>query len=267
MNRFELISEIKKKKSFLCIGLDIDIEKIPDNFKSYEYPIFEFNKNIIDTTHDLCVAYKPNTAFYESCGSQGWISLERTAKYIHEKGNLFSIADAKRGDISNTSRMYAKTFFENMDFDAITVNPYMGHDSITPFLDIKNKWTILLSLTSNPGSKDFQLQKIEDKYLYESILHTTQKWGTKDNIMFVVGATHPEMLVNIRKIVPEHFLLVPGVGSQGGNLSEISKFGMNTDCGILVNVSRNIIYAHEPRIEAQKIQTEMSSILDQWFNS
>ena len=267
MNRQELISKIKQKKSFLCVGLDTDIKKIPAHLLELEDPIFEFNKKIIDATKDLCVAYKPNIAFYESMGVSGWNALQKTLDYI--SNDIFTIADAKRGDIGNTSNMYARTFFENMNFDAVTVAPYMGVDSVAPFLEFENKWAIVLSLTSNKGGLDFQ--KIEDKngkQLFEQVLETSQTWGTDENMMYVVGATRAEQLSEIREIIPNHFLLVPGVGAQGGNLKDVAKYGMNSDCGLLVNSSRGIIYAgdgsdfaEKARIEAQKLQQEMAAIL------
>ena len=267
MNRQELISQIKQKQSFLCVGLDTDIKKIPAHLLELEDPIFAFNKQIIDATKDLCVAYKPNIAFYESMGVSGWNSLQKTLDYIPE--NIFTIADAKRGDIGNTSNMYAKTFFETMTFDAVTVAPYMGEDSIRPFLEFENKWTIVLALTSNKGSLDFQ--NIEDKngkQLFEQVLETSQTWGTAENMMYVVGATRVDQLSEIRAIIPNHFLLVPGVGAQGGSLQEVAKYGMNSDCGLLVNSSRGIIYAGngsdfaaKTRIKAQKLQQEMAAIL------
>lgn len=272
MTRQELFNNIKKKNSFLCIGLDTDINKIPKHLWKSGDPVFEFNKQIIDATHEFCVAYKPNTAFYESLGSKGWESLEKTLNYIPE--NIFTIADAKRGDIGNTSSMYARAFFEKMDFDSITVAPYMGSDSVKPFLEYKNKWVILLALTSNAGADDFQLldtsvpgwEKIK---LFKKVIETSVKWGADDNMMYVVGATRPEMLKEIREIIPHHFLLVPGVGAQGGNLAEVCKYGMNKECGLLVNASRNIIYAgndenfaEKAAIEAEKIQAEMKQILD-----
>ena len=267
MNRQELISKIKQKQSFLCIGLDTDIKKIPTHLLELEDPIFEFNKQIIDATKDLCVAYKPNIAFYESMGVSGWNSLQKTLDYIPE--NIFTIADAKRGDIGNTSNMYAKAFFETMNFDAVTVAPYMGEDSIRPFLEFENKWTIVLALTSNKGSLDFQ--NIEDKngkQLFEQVLETSQAWGTAEDMMFVVGATRSEQLSEIRAIIPNHFLLVPGVGVQGGNLQDAAKYGMNKDCGLLVNSSRGIIYAGndvdfaaKAREKAEKLQQEMAAIL------
>jgi orotidine-5'-phosphate decarboxylase len=269
MNREELISQIKQKKSFLCVGLDTDIKKIPAHLLELENPIFEFNKQIIDATKDLCVAYKPNIAFYESMGVDGWTALQKTLDYIPE--NIFTIADAKRGDIGNTSNMYAKAFFENMNFDAVTVAPYMGSDSVTPFLEFENKWAIVLALTSNKGSLDFQ--NIEDKngkQLFEQVLETSQTWGTDENMMYVVGATRAEQLSKIREIIPSHFLLIPGVGAQGGNLKDVVKYGMNEDCGLLVNSSRGIIYAgndvdfaDRTRKAAQELQQEMAVILSE----
>tara|TARA_X000000368_G_C22935792_1_gene669817 strand:+ start:68 stop:886 length:819 start_codon:yes stop_codon:yes gene_type:complete len=269
MNRKELIAKIKQKKSFLCIGLDTDIKKITAHLLELEDPIFEFNKQIIDATKDLCVAYKPNIAFYESMGISGWNSLQKTLDYI--PNDILTIADAKRGDIGNTSNMYAKAFFENMNFDAVTVTPYMGEDSVRPFLEFENKWTIVLGLTSNKGSLDFQ--NIEDKngkQLFEQVLEKSQAWGTAEDMMYVVGATRAEQLSEIRSIIPNHFLLVPGVGVQGGNLKDVVKYGMNKDCGLLVNSSRGIIYAgsgidfaEKSRIEAKKLQQEMAVILSE----
>lgn len=264
MNREQLIAQIKKKKSFLCIGLDTDINKIPKHLLELEDPVFEFNKQIIDATKEFCVAFKPNIAFYESMGLSGWESLQKTLDYIPE--NIFTIADAKRGDIANTSGMYARAFFKNMNFDSVTVAPYMGADSVIPFLEFENKWAIILALTSNKGSKDFQ--KIEDKnkkQLFKEVLETSRNWGTDANIMYVVGATRAEQIAEIRRIVPNHFLLVPGVGAQGGSLRDVVKFGMNADCGLLVNSSRGIIYAGnginfaaKAKVEAQKLQQEMA---------
>lgn len=277
MTAQDLFNNIRKKKSFLCIGLDTDITKIPKHLLKEEDPLFAFNKQVIDATKDLCVAYKPNTAFYECLGSKGWESLEKTIKYI--PNDIFSIADAKRGDIGNTSGLYARTFFKQMSFDAVTVAPYMGEDSVSPFLEYKNKWAILLALTSNSGASDFQLEPVvnsgsekgEEK-LYERVLKTSKKWGTTDNVMYVVGATRPEMFKEVRKIVPDHFLLVPGVGAQGGDLHHVAKYGMNQQCGLLVNASRSIIYAdnseyfaEKTRAEAKKIQQEMERILDEVF--
>ena len=267
MNREELINQIKSKRSFLCIGLDTDIKKIPIHLLELEDPIFEFNKQIIDATKDFCVVYKPNIAFYESMGVKGWESLQKTLDYIPK--DIFTIADAKRGDIGNTSNMYARAFFENMNFDSVTVAPYMGSDSVTPFLEFKDKWAIVLALTSNKGGLDFQ--KTEDKngkQLFEQVLETSKQWGTDENMMYVVGATRAEQLSEIRAIIPNHFLLVPGVGAQGGNVQDVAKYGMNADCGLLVNSSRGIIYAgngvdfaEKAKIEAQKLQKEMAVIL------
>lgn len=241
MTRKQLIEQIRLKRTYLCIGLDTDIEKIPQHLLSFADPVFEFNRQIIDATKDLCVSYKINTAFYESRGIRGWESLEKTVDYI--PSSHLTIADAKRGDIGNTSLQYAKAFFETLDFDALTVAPYMGEDSIRPFLQYKNKWTIVLGLTSNPGSRDFELQQTGDERLYEKVLKTVAKWGSTENLMFVIGATRAEELVNIRNLLPDYFFLVPGVGAQGGDLKEISEKAMNKDYGLLVNVSRSVIYA------------------------
>ena len=269
MNRQELIKQIKEKQSFLCIGLDADFRKIPTHLLSLEDPIFEFNKQIIDATKEFCVAYKPNIAFYESMGVSGWNSLQKTLDYIPK--DIFTIADAKRGDIGNTSNMYARTFLENMNFDSVTVAPYMGSDSVTPFLEFKDKWAIVLALTSNKGGLDFQ--KIQDengKQLFEQVLDTSKDWGTDENMMYVVGATRAEEFLEIRAIVPNHFLLVPGVGAQGGNLKDVAKYGLNSDCGLLVNSSRGIIYAGndvdfaiKAKKEAQKLKQEMAVILSE----
>ncbi len=271
MNRQKLFELIKRKKSFLCVGLDSDIEKIPTHLLNYDDPVFEFNKQIIDTTLDYTIAYKPNLAFYESRGSQGIQSLEKTIDYLNRfKDDAFTIADAKRGDIGNTSSQYAKAFLDTYGFDGITVAPYMGEDSVAPFLGFKDKWVVLLALTSNKGAFDFQTIVNQDtkKRLFEEVLETSQKWGTVDNMMYVVGATKAEMLADIRKIVPEHFLLVPGVGAQGGSLQEVAKYGLNKQCGLIVNSSRGIIFkskeedfAEVARIEAKKLQQEMESIL------
>jgi len=269
MNRQELIAKIKQKQSFLCIGLDADIKKIPTHLLELEDPIFEFNKQIIDATKDLCVAYKPNIAFYESMGPKGWVSLQKTLDYI--PNNIFTIADAKRGDIGNTSNMYARTFFKNMNFDSVTVAPYMGEDSITPFLEFKDKWVVVLALTSNKGGLDFQkIESKDGKKLFQQVLETSKSWGTDENMMFVVGATRSEELSEIRAVVPSHFLLVPGVGAQGGNLKDVTKYGMNKDCGLLVNSSRGIIYAgsgadfaEKAKVEAKKLQQEMAVILSE----
>ena len=242
MNKQELINQIKLKKSLLCIGLDTDIKKIPKFLMKFDDPVFEFNKRIIDVTKDLCVAYKLNTAFYEANGVEGWQTMNKTMKYI--PNNIFSIADAKRGDIGNTSAMYAQSFFQKMNFDALTVNPYMGIDSVEPFFAFENKWVILLALTSNKGSDDFQ--KIEDKNhvkLYEQVISKSSKWADDSKIMYVVGATKANYLTEIRKKIPNHFLLIPGVGAQGGNISDVMKNGLNKDFGLLINSSRSIIYA------------------------
>lgn len=269
MTTKQITEQILQKKSFLCIGLDVDLEKIPDFLQNAKDPIFEFNKAIIDATHDLCVAYKPNTAFYEAYGLKGWESLQKTIVYLNENyPDIFTIADAKRGDIGNTSSMYAKAFFEDLNFDSITVAPYMGKDSVEPFLAFEDKHTILLALTSNPGAFDFQTQKLEEKYLYQSVLETSKSWKNSQNLMFVVGATKAEYFAEIRKIVPNHYLLVPGIGAQGGSMEEVCKYGLNSQVGLLINSSRGIIYAsnqddfaEKARVEALKIQDEMQSIL------
>lgn len=245
MNKQELIENIKRKQSFLCVGLDTDIKKIPSHLREEDEPIFTFNKAIIDATADLCIAYKPNLAFYESLGTKGWKAFEKTVKYIREYyPDQFIIADAKRGDIGNTSALYARSFFEEMEIDAVTVAPYMGEDSVTPFLSYENRWVILLALTSNKGSHDFQL--IEDKAgerLFEKVLRKSQEWGNDKQMMYVVGATQGRSFMDVRKIVPTHFLLVPGIGAQGGSLEEVCRYGMTKDCGLIVNSSRGIIYA------------------------
>ena len=245
MNRQELIQQIKEKRSFLCVGLDSDIKKLPAHLLGCEDPIFEFNKAIIDATAPYTVAYKPNLAFYEAGGVKGWISFEKTVNYIKENyPEIFIIADAKRGDIGNTSSLYARSFFEEMKVDSITVAPYMGEDSVKPFLAYEGSWVIVLALTSNPGSHDFQLTKDENgTMLFEKVLATSQNWGSDENMMYVVGATQGKSFENVRNIVPTHFLLVPGVGAQGGSLEEVCKYGMNDDCGLLVNASRAIIFA------------------------
>ena len=267
MNRKELVNQIKLKKTFLCVGLDTDIEKIPKHLLKFEDPVYEFNKAIIDATKDFCVAYKPNIAFYEKNGDKGWISLKKTIEYI--PSNILTIADAKRGDIGNTSNMYAKAFFENLNFNCITLSPYMGVDSVSKYLSYNNKWIILLALTSNKGSLDFQNAKLANGlHLFEEIIKTSKKWGSLNNTMYVVGATQAERLKEVRKIIPDHFLLVPGVGKQGGSLSKVAKYALNSDCGILVNSSRSIIYASDclkfsenAKIEAKKIQQKMSIFL------
>ena len=271
MNRQQLINEIFTKKSFLCVGLDTDINKIPEHLKKEEDPIFAFNKAIIDATAPYCVAYKPNLAFYECYGLKGMIAFEKTIKYLKENHpNHFIIADAKRGDIGNTSKMYAQTFFEEYNLDSVTVAPYMGEDSVKPFLEYDGKWVILLALTSNKGSHDFQLT--EDKQgerLFEKVLKKSQEWGTTENLMYVVGATQGKMFEDIRRIAPNHFLLVPGVGAQGGSLQEVCKYGMTKDCGLLVNSSRGIIYASKDEDfaeiagqKAKQLQLEMASELE-----
>jgi orotidine-5'-phosphate decarboxylase len=271
MTREELFGQIRKKESYLCVGLDTDITKIPPHLLELEDPIFEFNKQIIDATADFAVAYKPNTAFYEAHGVKGWQSLEKTIAYIPK--DIFILADAKRGDIGNTSKMYAQAFFQNMDCDAITVAPYMGEDSVKPFLEFPNKWVILLALTSNFGGKDFQnLTLNKGGELFEEVLKKSQEWGTADQLMYVVGATRAEAFTKIREIVPEHFLLVPGVGAQGGSLHEVSKYGMNQQCGLLVNSSRGIIYASQKEDfakvagqKAEELQQEMKQYLSEYL--
>jgi len=282
MTRHQLVEQIFRKRSYLCVGLDSDIAKIPRHLLSSADPIFQFNKQIIDATKDLCVGYKINTAFYEAMGVRGWETLERTVNYIPQEH--FKIADAKRGDIGNTSSHYAKAFFESLNFDAVTVAPYMGEDSVKPFLEYNDKWAIVLGLTSNVGAKDFELQRFDTKtdlldegihiekhgtkFLYEMVLEKVSRWGNTNNLMFVVGATHADEFPNIRQLTPEHFYLVPGVGAQGGSLKEISEKAMTKDCGILVNASRAIIYvsgkedfADEARIIAKQYQSEMASYL------
>lgn len=270
----QLISEIKKKQSFLCIGLDVDLNKIPPHLLKVEDPIFEFNKAIIDATHHLCVAYKPNTAFYEAYGIKGWKALEKTINYLNENHpEIFTIADAKRGDIGNTSTMYAKAFFEDLAFDSVTVAPYMGKDSVEPFLAFKNKHTILLALTSNHGAFDFQTRTIDGKEVYKHVLETSKTWQNSENLMYVVGATKAEYLGDIRKIAPDSFLLVPGVGAQGGNLQEVCKYGINDSVGLLINSSRGIIYASKQEDfaeasanKASQLQQEMATELSRYFN-
>lgn len=266
MTRAELIQEIKTKRSFLCVGLDTDLSKIPDFLLDYEDPVYEFNKRIIEATADLCVAYKPNIAFYEYRGAAGWRSLQKTWAALPK--NCFSIADAKRGDIGNTATMYAKAFFDEkhggLGFDSITIAPYMGEDSIKPFLDFDNKWGIVLALTSNQGSADFQnILDQEGLNLYENVIRKTNKWGTKDNLMYVVGATRGEAFRSIRKYAPDHFLLVPGVGAQGGSLNDVCRYGMNADCGLLVNATRSVIYASNGRDFAEKARAEALSLQQQ----
>ncbi|CAM1334909.1 orotidine-5'-phosphate decarboxylase [Tenacibaculum aestuariivivum] len=270
MTTQELVNEIKRKKSFLCIGLDVDLTKIPQHLLKEDDPIFAFNKAIIDATHHLCVAYKPNTAFYEAYGIKGWKSLEKTIKYINEKHpEIFTIADAKRGDIGNTSTMYAKAFFEDLAFDSVTVAPYMGKDSVEPFLAFKAKHTIMLALTSNQGAFDFQTKTVNGKELYKQVLETSKCWKNSQNLMYVVGATKAEYFTEIRKIVPDSFLLVPGVGAQGGNLQDVCKYGMTESIGLLINSSRGIIYAsnkddfaNKAAKKAKDLQLQMSAILN-----
>ncbi len=265
MTTADLVNQIKKKKSFLCIGLDVDINKIPKHLLDKEDPIFEFNKAIIDATHHLCVAYKPNTAFYEAYGVNGWKSLQKTIQYINTNHpEIFTIADAKRGDIGNTSTMYAKAFFEDLEFDSITVAPYMGKDSVEPFLAFPNKHTILLALTSNAGAFDFQTQKIKEQEVYKRVLEVSKSWQNAENLMYVVGATKAEYFKEIRKIVPNSFLLVPGVGAQGGNLQDVCKHGFGKNVGLLINSSRGIIYASqdvdfakEAKKKAEELQQQM----------
>jgi orotidine-5'-phosphate decarboxylase len=275
MTRSALIQLIQRKASFLCVGLDSELSKIPAHLLDTEDPVFEFNKQIIDATIDLTVAYKPNLAFYECLGLKGWQSLEKTMQYLNRfKDEVFTIADAKRGDIGNTSRLYAKAFLDpvtsSLNFDAITVAPYMGEDSVFPFLSYDDKWVILLALTSNKGAFDFQLfQDKNGKKLYQEVLERSSKWGNENNMMYVVGATKAEMLADIRRYIPDHFLLVPGVGAQGGSLAEVAKYGLTKDCGLLINASRSIIFAssgidfaQKARAEAQCMQQEMKLILE-----
>ena len=270
MDKQQLFENIKRKKSFLCVGLDTDIKKIPEHLLKEEDPIFAFNKAIIDATADLCIAYKPNLAFYESMGVKGWIAFEKTVKYIKDNyPDQFIIADAKRGDIGNTSAMYARTFFEELDIDSVTVAPYMGEDSVKPFLIYPEAWVILLALTSNKGSHDFQLtEDANGERLFEKVLKKSQDWATDEQMMYVVGATQGKMFLDIRKHAPNHFLLVPGVGAQGGSLAEVAQYGMNDQCGLLVNSSRAIIYADQTenfanaaREAAQAVQREMAGYL------
>lgn len=269
MTTQQLHAQILQKKSFLCIGLDVDLDKIPQHLLATEDPIFEFNKAIIDATHDLAVAYKPNTAFYEAYGLKGWLSLEKTIQYLNNKHpELFTIADAKRGDIGNTSAMYARAFLQDLNFDSVTVAPYMGKDSVEPFLAVKNKFTILLALTSNEGAFDFQTQSAGNTELYKTVLETSKTWKGSENLMYVVGATKADYFKEIRKIVPDSFLLVPGIGAQGGSLEEVCRYGLNDQAGLLVNSSRAIIYAgngedfaEKAREEALTLQKQMQTIL------
>lgn len=271
MNASQLFEQIRKKRSFLCVGLDTDLNRIPEFLLSKEDPIFEFNRAIIDATADYTVAYKPNLAFYELHGASGWNSLQKTVKYIRTKyPDIFTIADAKRGDIANTSRMYARTFFHHLDFHSITLSPYMGHNTAEPFLAFDGKWVILLALTSNQSFDDFQLMENAKtgKKLYEEVIAKSIHWGDENNMMYVVGATRAEMLGSIRKIIPDHFLLVPGVGEQGGNLADVAKYGLNKQCGLLVNSARGILYSDQSmrfagaaRTKAMLLQKEMESLL------
>ena len=270
MNKQELFENIKRKQSFLCVGLDTDIKKIPEHLLKEEYPIFAFNKAIIDATAPYCIAYKPNLAFYESMGVKGWMAFERTVEYIKKNyPDQFIIADAKRGDIGNTSAMYARTFFEELDIDSVTVAPYMGEDSVSPFLTYGGKWVILLALTSNKGSHDFQLTEDKDgERLFEKVLRKSQAWANDENMMYVVGATQGRMFEDIRRIAPNHFLLVPGIGAQGGSLEEVCKYGITPQCGLIVNSSRAIIYADKSENfaqaainEAEKVQKQMAEQL------
>ena len=270
MTTNQLITQIKKKQSFLCIGLDVDLNKIPQHLLQEEDPIFAFNKAIIDATHQLCVAYKPNTAFYEAYGIKGWQALEKTINYLNDKHpEIYTIADAKRGDIGNTSTMYAKAFFEDLGFDSVTVAPYMGKDSVEPFLAFEDKHTILLALTSNQGAFDFQTQTVDGVELYKQVLKTSKTWKNSENLMYVVGATKAEFLADIRQIIPDSFLLVPGVGAQGGNLQDVCKYGMTDAVGLLINSSRGIIYASQNDdfaqaavAKAKELQLQMSDILN-----
>jgi len=272
MDRLQLFEKIRDKGSYLCVGLDSDIRRIPSHLRSAEDPLFEFNKQIIDATHEHCVAYKPNIAFYESLGSAGWKSLEKTLDYIPK--DIFTIADAKRGDIGNTSSLYARAYFEQMAFDAITVAPYMGSDSVKPFLQFDGKWVILLACTSNPGSSDFQLieSKATGRYVFEEVIAQAKEWAGPDKLMFVAGATVPDRIGRVRSLAPEHFLLVPGVGVQGGDLEMVSKYGMNKQCGLLVNATRSVIYASSGRDfgkaasdEARKLKNEMTGYLEKYL--
>jgi len=271
MNTIQIFEQIKKKRSFLCVGLDTDLNKIPPHLLKSEDPIYDFNREIVDATQDISIAYKPNLAFYESQGAAGWNSLEKTVDYIKRNyPDIFLIADAKRGDIGNTSGMYAKAFFENMDFDAITISPYMGKDSVSQFLNYKDKWVILLAVTSNPSATDFQFISNTDsgEELFKSVVKAGNNWGSANNIMFVIGATRAEMLKEIRAIAPDSFLLIPGIGAQGGSLESVVRYGMNKQCGLIVNSSRSIIYASNDedfalaaRKQAMIIQEEMSAFL------
>lgn len=269
----QLFKNICKKRSFLCVGLDTDIQKVPKHLLKFDDPVFEFNKQIINATANYCIAYKPNIAFYEAQGSKGWESLKKTVSYIRNNYDVFVIADAKRGDIGNTSDMYAKAFFEEMDFDAITLSPYMGYDSVKPFLKYKNKWVIILALTSNNSAQDFQflVEKTSKKYIFELVIEKSLQWGNKNNIMYVIGATQASMLKSIRMLISDHFILVPGIGAQGGNLEEVIQNGINANVGLIINSSRNILYASsgikfaiDAANEAQKIQSEMETLMKKY---
>lgn len=270
MNRKQLFNKIKEKNSYLCVGLDTDPDKIPDHLKGYDDPVFEFNKQIIDATEKYAVAYKPNIAFYEAMGRKGWDSLQKTIEYMPD--HLFTIADAKRGDIGNTSRLYARAFFESMNFDSVTVAPYMGRDSVMPFLEFDNKWVILLGHTSNPGSQDFQTLQVGDGVLYEQVIKTAKEWADPDKLMFVIGATRSDKMEHIRLLAKEYFFLVPGIGAQGGDLEAVSKFGFNDHCGLLVNSSRGIIYSSTGKDFAVKagdaarsVQLQMEDYLNRFM--
>lgn len=274
MNADQLFEQIKAKRSFLCVGLDSDMNKIPRHLLAEEDPLFAFNKAIVDATAQYAVCYKPNLAFYEDCGEKGMISLRRTLEYIREKyPDLFVIADAKRGDIGNTSKMYARAFFSEYQFDAVTLSPYMGRDTVDPFLQFDGKWAVIVALSSNPSAADFEMLPLEDGgYLYEKVIDASKEWGTTDNLMYVVGATKAKMLKGIRELIPDHFLLVPGVGAQGGSLEEVTKFGMNRRCGLLVNSSRGIIYADNGERfaeaageKAAELASQMADLLEQYL--
>jgi len=270
MNREQLYEQIRRKGSFLCLGLDTELQKIPEHLRQEEFPLFAFNRQVLDATHPYMVACKPNVAFYESMGTAGWVQFEMTVNYLREQyPDIFIIADAKRGDIGNTARKYAETFFNQTDCDAVTVAPYMGQDSVTPFLGTPGKWAVLLALTSNPGADDFQMLPTGNgERLFETVLRKSATWGTADNMMYVVGATRASMLVKVREIVPDHFLLIPGVGAQGGDLKEVAEYGLTSQCGLLVNSSRAIIYADSSRNfaaaageKAAEMQGEMGHLL------
>lgn len=270
MTKQDIFEQIKKKRSYLCVGLDTDINKIPKELRKSIDPVFEFNRRIIDSTHDLCISYKLNLAFYETLGPSGLESLEKTVDYIPE--NIFQIADAKRGDIGNTSNMYASEFFEFYNFDAVTLSPYMGKDSVDPYLNYPGKWVILLALTSNKGSQDFQTLKTERGFVYEDVLDISSAWGNSDQIMYVVGVTKASSLTSIRKIVPDNFLLIPGLGAQGGNLEDVTRFGINESVGLIVNASRSIIYASDEmdfdqaaRCKTLEIRSEMEALMDKYY--